>query len=123
MQHNPRFLALVNTAKAQINECQINDVKQWMEQGQAFTLIDNREQDEWQRSHLPQAHYLGRGVLERDIEQQFPDLDTKIVVYCGGGFRSALSVLSLQQMGYSNVWSMDGGFRAWKEAGLELLTN
>ncbi|BEU03923.1 sulfurtransferase [Agarivorans sp. OAG1] len=120
MAHNPRFLALVDDCRSRIKECDVHQVNQWLEQGLAFTLIDNREQDEWQKSRIPNAKYMGRGVMERDVETLIPDLDTMIVIYCGGGFRSALSADNLVKMGYTNVISMDGGIRGWKEAGYPL---
>ncbi|MDO6524471.1 rhodanese-like domain-containing protein [Motilimonas sp. 1_MG-2023] len=120
MQHSTRFLTLVDQARAQIQETDIPTVKAWLDAGKEFVLIDNREESEWAKGHIPCAIYLGRGILERDIEQRCPDLATEIVVYCGGGYRSALSVENLQKMGYTKVISMDGGFRGWKEAGHEI---
>lgn len=120
MQHSQRFLDLVDASRKRIKETDVQTVKQWLEQKRDFVLIDNREESEWAKGHIPNAIYLGRGILERDIEQRCPDLETEIVVYCGGGFRSALSVDNLQQMGYTKVISMDGGFRGWKEAGYEI---
>ncbi len=121
MQHNQRFLDLVKEAKKNIKETNVVEVSRWLEQGKEFVLIDNREESEWAKGHLPKAEYSGRGILERDIEAKHPDLNTEIVIYCGGGFRSALSVESVQKMGYTNVISMDGGFRGWKEAGYEIV--
>ncbi|MCE2594570.1 sulfurtransferase [Motilimonas cestriensis] len=120
MQHSTRFLTLVDQARAQIQETDVATVKSWLDAGKEFVLIDNREESEWAKGHIPGAIYLGRGILERDIEQRCPDLATEIVVYCGGGYRSALSVENLQKMGYTKVISMDGGFRGWKEAGHEI---
>ncbi len=117
MQHSQRFLDLVNASRERIQETDVHTVKEWLAQKRDFVLIDNREESEWAKGHIPGAIYIGRGILERDIEQRFPELDTEMVVYCGGGFRSALSVDNLQQMGYTKVISMDGGFRGWKEAG------
>lgn len=117
MQHNPRFLALVNEIRQRIDETDVHQVKRWMELSRPFVLLDVREESEWAKSHLPNAQYIGRGILERDIETRFPELDTPLVLYCGGGFRSVLAADSLQQMGYRNVISMDGGFRGWTEAG------
>lgn len=117
MQHSPKFLALVDQCRANIQECDVHQVKQWLDAGDEFVLIDNREQDEWQKSRIPGAQYMGRGVLERDVEQRFPAADTKLVIYCGGGFRSALSADNLVKMGYTQVISMDGGIRGWREAG------
>ncbi len=116
MAHSPRFLALVDDCRSRIKECDVHQVKQWLDQGLSFNLIDNREQDEWAKSRIPSAQYMGRGVLERDIETTIPDLDAMIVIYCGGGFRSALSADNLVKMGYRNVISMDGGIRGWLQA-------
>ncbi|PCJ59530.1 MAG: sulfurtransferase [Candidatus Hydrogenedentota bacterium] len=117
MQHNERFLAIVNAAKAKVQECTVQDVADKLEKGHAFQLVDVREESEWARGHLPSAIHLGKGVIERDIEKAVPDTNTEIILYCGGGYRSALSADNLQQMGYTNVISMDGGFGGWKEAG------
>ena len=117
MQHNPRFLALVNEVRQRVNEVDVHQVKRWMEQSRPFVLLDVREESEWAKGHLPAAQYLGRGILERDIETRFPELDTPLVLYCGGGFRSVLAADNLQQMGYRDVISMDGGYRGWMEAG------
>ncbi|RJG47600.1 rhodanese-like domain-containing protein [Motilimonas pumila] len=120
MQHSQRFLDLVDASRQVIQETNVAQVEQWQAQGDAFVLIDNREESEWAKGHIPGAVYMGRGILERDIEHRYPDLDQKIVVYCGGGYRSALSVENLQKMGYRNVWSMDGGIRGWQQANLPL---
>ncbi len=117
MQHNPRFLALVNEIRQRVDEVDVHQVKRWMEQSRPFVLLDVREESEWNKGHLPSAQYLGRGILERDIETYFPELDTPLVLYCGGGFRSILAADNLQQMGYRDVISMDGGYRGWKDAG------
>jgi rhodanese-related sulfurtransferase len=93
-------------------------VRERLARGEAFHLVDVREESEWQEGRIPGAQHIGRGVLERDIEERIPDADADIVLYCGGGYRSALAAASLQAMGYTNVSSMDGGFRAWTEAGL-----
>ena len=116
-KHAPRFLQLVNDAKSRIKELKVADVKEKLDQGQKFTLIDVREDHEWAAGHLPQALHLGKGILERDAEAKLPDPQAEIILYCGGGFRSALAADALQEMGYSNVWSMGGGFRGWKDAG------
>jgi len=116
-QHTPRFLQIVNDAKSRIRELTIQDVKPRLDRGEAFHLVDVREESEWAAGHLPKAIHLGKGVIERDIEQRIPDTHAEIVLYCGGGFRSALAAENLARMGYTNVWSMDGGFRAWKESG------
>lgn len=116
MQHNPRFLAFVNEVRQRVNEVDVHQVKRWMEQNRPFVLLDVREESEWAKGHLPSAQYLGRGILERDIETRYPELNTPLVLYCGGGFRSVLAADNLQQMGYRDVISMDGGYRGWVEA-------
>lgn len=117
-KHSPRFLALVQEALKHVREVSIQTVHERLARGETFYLIDVREESEWQCGHLPQAVHIGRGVLERDIEARIPDTGAEIVLYCGGGYRSALAAESLQKMGYTNVWSMAGGFRGWREAGL-----
>ncbi len=117
MQHNPRFLAFVNEVRQRVNEVDVQQIKRWMEQNRPFVLVDVREESEWAKGHLPSAQYLGRGILERDIETRYPELDTPLVLYCGGGFRSVLAADNLQQMGYRDVISMDGGYRGWVESG------
>jgi rhodanese-related sulfurtransferase len=117
MQHNPRFLALVDGIRSRVTETDVNQIKRWQDEGRAFHLIDVREESEWAKGHLPNALYLGRGVIERDIETSFPDPETELYLYCGGGFRSILAADNLQQMGYRRVVSVDGGFRGWLEAG------
>ncbi len=117
MKHAPGFLRLVDAARAHIRECTIADVKRRLDAGERFHLIDVREQDEWQRGHLPAATHLSKGIIERDIESAIPDPTADIVLYCGGGYRSALAADNLRRMGYTNVVSMDGGWRAWTEAG------
>jgi rhodanese-related sulfurtransferase len=117
MEHSPGFLALVNDAKSRIREQTADQVRERMERGEDFDLVDVREESEWKAGHVKGAQYLGRGILERDVEKRFPNLDREIVLYCGGGFRSALSADNLQKMGYRNVRSMDGGWRRWKEIG------
>ena len=115
--HSPRFVALVDGARARISETTPEAVHGRLGAGDAFVLVDVREAAEWDRGHLPGAVHLGKGVNERDIEAAVPDLDTPLVLYCGGGYRSALAAEAVQRMGYSNVASMDGGWRAWTEAG------
>lgn len=115
MKHAPGFLAIVNDAKTRIRECGIDDVKAMLERGEQFELIDTREDREWAIGHLPGARHLSKGIIERDIESAVPDKQERIVLYCGGGFRSALAADALQKMGYRNVVSMDGGWRAWTE--------
>ena len=120
MKHNPGFLALVTEVRKNVRECTIADVRARQERGEAFHFVDVREDSEWAVDRAAGARHLGRGVLERDIETAIPDHDAPIVLYCGGGFRSALAADNLQKMGYRNVWSMDGGIRAWREAGYPL---
>ncbi|MGL5588735.1 MAG: rhodanese-like domain-containing protein [Aeromonas veronii] len=117
MHHNPRFLALVDGIRSRITETDVHQIKRWQDEGRTFHLIDVREESEWAKGHLPGARYLGRGVIERDIETQFPDLETELYLYCGGGFRSILAADNLQQMGYRKVISVNGGFRGWCDAG------
>jgi rhodanese-related sulfurtransferase len=119
-QHSPRFLKLVQDVKRNVRETTVDEVKARLDRGDRFHLIDVREESEFARDHLPGAVHLGRGVLERDIEQRIPDTGADIVLYCGGGFRSALSAENLQKMGYTNVISMDGGIRGWREKGYPL---
>ena len=117
MQHSPGFLKLVQDAKTRIRETNVHEVKQKLDAGEKFVLVDVREESEWARGHLPGAIHLGKGIIERDIEQALPDKITPLVLYCGGGFRSALAADNLQKMGYTNVISMDGGWKGWIEAG------
>ena len=117
MKHNPGFLKLVEQAKRTIKECTIGDVKVKLDRRDPFHLIDVREDNEFAKDHAKGATHLGRGILERDIETVIPNKQAEIVLYCGGGYRSALAAESLRQMGYTNVQSMDGGMRAWREAG------
>ncbi len=116
-QHSPQFLRLVSEAKQRIHEVTIDDVKARLDRGQKFLLIDVREESEYAKDHLPGAVHLGKGIIERDIEERVPDPNTALVLYCGGGYRSALAADNLQKMGYSNVLSMDGGVRGWREKG------
>jgi rhodanese-related sulfurtransferase len=117
-QHNTAFLALVNDAKSRIQQIDIEGYKKLAQSGEPFMLVDTREDNEWNAGHAAGAVHLGKGVIERDIETAVPDKNAKLVLYCGGGFRSALAADALQKMGYKNVISLDGGWRAWKEAGL-----
>jgi len=117
MKHSPGFLGLVEDAKGRVREVTIDEVKGLLDEGAGFYLIDVREESEWAKGHLPKAIHLGKGIIERDIETTIDDLHAPIVLYCGGGFRSALAADNLQKMGYTNVVSMDGGWRAWTEAG------
>jgi len=118
MKHAPGFLAIVNDAKTRVKETNVADVKRRMDAGEKLHLVDTREESEWARGHVAGAIWLGKGIIERDIEAKIPDHDAKIILYCGGGFRSALAADNLQKMGYTNVESMDGGWRGWTEAGL-----
>jgi rhodanese-related sulfurtransferase len=120
MKHSPGFLAIVEDAKARVNQCTIADVKARLDRGERFELVDVREDSEWAVDRAAGARHIGRGVLERDVETLIPDKAAPIVLYCGGGFRSALAADNLQKMGYTNVISMDGGIRAWREAGYPL---
>jgi len=118
MGHAEKFLALVNDAKKRIKETNVADVKRRMDAAEKFVLVDVREESEWAQGHLPGAIHLGKGIIERDIEQRAPDTGARIILYCGGGFRSALAADNLQKMGYRNVESMDGGWKGWTGAGL-----
>jgi rhodanese-related sulfurtransferase len=120
VKHNPGFLALVDAVRGQIRQCGIAEVKARLDRGETFHFIDVREDGEWAADRARGARHIGRGVLERDIETLIPDKDAPIVLYCGGGFRSALAAESLGKMGYRNVLSMDGGMRAWREAGYDV---
>ena len=117
MDHSEGFLKIVNDAKSRVRETTPEQVRQKQEAGESFHFVDVREDNEWDKGHLPGAIHLGKGVIERDIEGVIPDVDAEIVLYCGGGFRSALAAENLARMGYTNVVSMDGGFRGWNEAG------
>jgi len=116
MKHSPGFLALVDDARRRIRECGIDDVRARLDRGERFHLVDVREDDEFAADRIAGARHIGRGVLERDVETLIPGKDEPMVLYCGGGFRSALAADNLQRMGYTNVVSMDGGIRAWREA-------
>lgn len=116
MAHAPQFLKLVTDAKKRVKESNVPDVKRRMDAGEKFIVVDVREDSEWANGHVPGAVHLGRGVIERDIESAIPDTSSKLILYCGGGFRSALAADNLQKMGYTNVWSMDGGWRGWLDA-------
>ena len=121
--HNQRFLSLVNDAKSRVREINVDQARQMLEEQSPPSLIDVREESEYAAAHLPGAKQLGKGVIERDIEKAFPDTDTQMVLYCGGGYRSALAADNLQKMGYTNVISMDGGFKGWIAAGLPVTTD
>jgi rhodanese-related sulfurtransferase len=122
MEHAPKFLALVNEAKKCVKETNVVDVKRRLDAGEKLVLVDVREESEWGRGHLPGAVHLGKGIIERDIELRVPDTNTKLILYCGGGFRSALTADNLKKMGYTNVESMDGGWRGWLAAGFPTQT-
>jgi rhodanese-related sulfurtransferase len=117
MQHSPGFLALVTDARRRVRECTAADVRQRLDRGERFHFVDVREDSEFAVDHAAGARHIGRGILERDVENLIPDKGADIVLYCGGGYRSALAADSLQRMGYTNVVSLDGGMRAWREAG------
>ena len=117
-KHPPRFLKICEDARSRVKETNVAEVKRRMDAGdKEFLLVDVREESEWAAGHIPGAIHLGKGVIERDVEQKVPDTSQEIVLYCGGGFRSALAADNLQKMGYTNVLSMDGGWRGWREAG------
>ena len=117
MDHSPGFLKAVNDAKNRVRENTPEDVKRKRESGENFHLVDAREDDEWRKGHAAGAIHLGKGIIERDIEKSIPDQNAEIILYCGGGFRSALAADALQNMGYNHVISMDGGWKRWCELG------
>jgi rhodanese-related sulfurtransferase len=119
-QHSARFLQIVDDARKRIRETSVDDVKGRLDRGENFLLVDVREESEYAKDHLPKAILLGKGIIERDIEERVPDLDAPLVLYCGGGYRSALAADNLQKMGYTNVLSMDGGIRGWREKSFPL---
>ena len=116
MKHSPEFLKIVDDAKSRVREVNVEDTRKRLATGKA-RLIDVREESEWEAGHALGAQHIGKGVIERDIEQKVPDKNAELILYCGGGFRSALSADNLQKMGYTNVLSMSGGWRAWQAAG------
>jgi rhodanese-related sulfurtransferase len=120
MAHNPGFLRLVNDAKSRIKETGVDGYKKMLDEGEPAVLVDVREDHEWTAGHVRGAVHMSKGTIERDVETQYPDKDTKLVLYCGGGFRSALVADNLAKMGYKNAISLDGGWRALKESGLPL---
>ncbi len=122
-QHSARFNRLVDDARARVRETDVPTIYARLERGDRFHLVDVREESEWAKGHLPGARHLGKGIIERDIEAAIPDLDAEIVLYCGGGYRSVLSADNLRLMGYTNVRSMDGGIRGWKEADYEIVSD
>ena len=119
-QHPPRFLKIVDDARTRVRETNVDEVKKRIDRGDKFLLVDVREESEYAKDHLPGAIHLGKGVIERDIEERVPELNKELVLYCGGGYRSALAADNLQKMGYTNVISMDGGIRGWREKGYPL---
>jgi rhodanese-related sulfurtransferase len=119
-QHSPRFLKIVEDTRKRIREVTIDEVKAKLDRKEKFLLIDVREESEYAADHLPGAVHLGKGIIERDVEARVPDQNTPMVLYCGGGFRSALAADNLQKMGYTQVLSMDGGIRGWREKGFAL---
>jgi rhodanese-related sulfurtransferase len=119
-KHSPRFLQIVDESRKRIKETTVEQVKAKLDRGDKFHLIDVREESEFAKDHLPKAVHLGKGIIERDIEEKIPDTKAEVVLYCGGGFRSALAADNLQKMGYTNVISMDGGIRDWREKGYPL---
>lgn len=118
MAHSPGFLKLVNDAKRNIRETTVDEVAARLARGDRFHFVDTREDDEWRAGHARGAIHLGKGVIERDIETKIPNKDDEIILYCGGGYRSALAAEALQKMGYTHVVSMDGGIREWRAKGL-----
>ena len=114
-QHSARFLQIVEDAKKRVRETSVDDIKARLDRNDRFLLIDVREESEYAKDHLPNAIHLGKGTIERDIEERVPELNAPLVLYCGGGYRSALAADNLQKMGYTNVLSMDGGIRGWRE--------
>lgn len=121
-KHGERFEQIVNSVRPHVKECTVAHIVECQKRGDEFVLVDVREDREFNAGRIPGATHIGKGVIERDIEEKVPDTATPIVLYCGGGYRSALAALNLQQMGYTNVISMDGGFRGWNDAGLDVDT-
>lgn len=122
-KHSPRFEKLCEQARALVRECSIEELVARQQAGEKPILIDVREESEFARDHLPGACHIGKGIIERDIEQAYPNLDTELVLYCGGGYRSALAAENLQRMGYTNIISLAGGYRGWKDRGLPLVNS
>lgn len=118
--HPPRFLALVQEARKSVQECTVDDVKARLDTGEKLLIVDVREESEFAKDHIPRAIHLGKGIIERDVEARIPDINQEIILYCGGGFRSALAAENLGRMGYTRVISMDGGIRSWREKGFPL---
>ncbi len=122
MEHTPGFLALVKDAKSRVKETSVEEVQERLRRGADFVFIDTREEHEWNEAHANGAKFLSKGIIEREIEHEVPDKSKEIVLYCGGGFRSALAADNLQKMGYTNVLSMAGGWKAWKSSGAPMTT-
>lgn len=122
MKHSEGFLKLVNDAKSRIHEVTVEQTRKRMDANPSVKLLDVREDNEWQAGHAAKAEHLGKGIIERDIEQMVPEKSTELILYCGGGYRSALAADVLQQMGYTNVFSMAGGWKAWKDSGAPTTT-
>ncbi len=120
MKHSPGFLAIVNDSLSRIREITVDEVRGDLDLSADFALVDVREDSEWDAAHATGAIHLGKGIIERDIETVIPEVDKKIVLYCGGGYRSALAADALQKMGYKSVFSLAGGWRAWKDAGMPI---
>ncbi len=120
MAHSPEFLKLVNDAKSRVRETDINGYKKMLANGEQPLLVDTREESEWAAGHAAGAVHLSKGIIERDIEAKVPEKNTQMVLYCGGGFRSALAADALQKMGYGSVISLDGGWRAWQQSGMPI---
>ena len=121
MQHSEGFLKLVQDAKSRVKQIDYREIKKRLDAGEKFILVDTREDLEWAKGHVPGAIHLGKGIIERDIEKTIPDHNAPVVLYCGGGFRSALAADNLQKMGYTNEISMDGGWRGWTESGYPVI--
>jgi rhodanese-related sulfurtransferase len=117
MDHGEKFLRIVEEAKSRVREIGLAEVKRKLDAGEKFHLVDVREESEWAKGRLPGARHLGKGVLERDVEAAIPETGSEIILYCGGGYRSALAADNLQKMGYTRVLSMEGGYRGWTDAG------
>ncbi len=120
LKHSERFLKIVDDARKRVRELTVDEVKAKLDRGEKFLLVDVREESEFAKDHLPNSVHLGKGVIERDVEERVPDTAAPLILYCGGGYRSALAADNLQKMGYSNVISMDGGIREWREKGFPL---
>ena len=119
-QHNSGFIKIAEEARKMIEEISIDEVNQWMQEKRKFHLVDVREDNEWDAGFIPNAKHIGKGVIERDIETTIPEKNESIVLYCGGGYRSAIAAKALQDMGYQKVLSMAGGFRGWQQSGFPI---